>query len=197
MSASATPLEMTDADTISDADTDDAGAKRKRPGRLKIVVSPPEQGGEDEENDSHDEDDGDFDADLMEENNGQLSPVVKDFLDGLDWGSMNADVDAELAEFLDSESDDGGDEKAADGGNGLSAGSKRKLDDGEGDLGELEATKKKARTREDNGSLPTPQVTDDGNAKDGGRNDDYADDDELEADMLAELEADDEDAGGD
>lgn len=91
--------EATDAETISDADSDDMTAPGA--GKFRIIVSDPsgQMGEEDDDEDGDDEDDEDEDEDPgLDEAN---SPM--DDLKTFDWG----EADAELAEFL---ADDDGDE---------------------------------------------------------------------------------------
>jgi len=205
---------MTDAETISDADTDDNPARKNGATALRIVVSRPPGAQGDDEDEMNEWEGGDGAPDLDDADD--MSPIEE--LKTFDWGS----ADDELAEFLAEEDDgDDGDGEEDDKGDDTDMedatdkiSSKRKYDeddDSEADSSKEDggSTKKQRLAREhgisglraevpihDNGSLPTPQIT--GDEEDvmllktttsQGVVDDI-DEDELEADLLAELEKD-------
>ncbi|KAK1487287.1 FCP1-like phosphatase [Colletotrichum cuscutae] len=214
--------EATDAETISDADGDDA-----RP-HLTIIDETGEQRVLEEDDDASDEDEGDQDGDeenmMLEFEDGQVSPI--DGLKSFDWEG----VDDEMKEFLGSDDDssdadtesrsgdtDAGEDlpSSQESANAASGGTKRKAmdDDTASDEGGSALSKKQriAKSRgasklssvrtpsvEDNNessSLPTPQVTGDeedvalipDNVAANGVDD--FDEDDLEADLEAELAA--------
>jgi len=226
-SAATTPGETTDAETISDADTDDAKPmKRNGNTRLRIIVSVPADreggsGGEAEDSDDGAEGGG-VEGEL--EDPDDRSPIEE--LKTFDWGS----ADDELAEFL-AEDDDGEGNDADEGGAGRGEndgesdapppGTKRKHDeetDSDGhahrDRDDGSAPKKQRvakgrsasglravhtpETGDGKGSLPTPQVAGDeaevmllkvNAGRDTQGDGDDIDEDELEADLMAELAA--------
>lgn len=235
--------ETTDAEPVSDADDSEDGAaaqsgplRANRP-RLQLSEVAGQNEDADEEPDSEDEkghnDEDEEDLLPPEMEDGQMSPV--DALKTFDWG----EADAELDEFLASDSEDGGDDDGAstdrdtangDGENGDASSRKRKHDDdNESAASERDSVEdgsnnlsKKQRLARDkpgsslraeyyadtgNNSLPTPQITGDegdasvsngaGRPSEHGVDPDLGDDgdsveideDELEADLIAEFEA--------
>ncbi|KAJ9144703.1 FCP1-like phosphatase [Pleurostoma richardsiae] len=229
-------IDVTDADTISDEDTD-AGVveepRSKKP-KMKIVISGPGDtfdalNAEDESEDGDGDDDNGTNTDF-ELPDGQTSPVAEM---SFDWGT----IDDEMAEFLASGEDDEDDDRESTGGSEASEtdrddasesnfrGSKRKYadddDDGKSDGEPESALAKKqriARNRpvsslrevrtpeapeDTDTSLPEPQAEEaalllksgavEMPGKDSTGADDEAaqdvDEDEVEADLMAELEA--------
>lgn len=211
LSANATPNETTDAETISDIETDE-NPTRQNGARLKIIVSGPSDGDGEE-----------LDADDVEGGRGaavgrgmsdpnDMSPI--DDLKTFDWGSADDELAAFLAEDEDGD-DDGGegggdaDVDLTDGGDSEgepAAGAKRKhAGDGESygifakkvrvGRGRGPSSLRATHTAEDElGSLPTPQITGDEEDAEASKGDavaaDDADADELlEEELMAELEA--------
>jgi RNA polymerase II subunit A C-terminal domain phosphatase len=201
LSATATPNETTDAETISDVDTDE-NLLRPNGTRLKIIVSGPT----DAVGEGQDlvDDDAAIDG-VGNPNSGEMSPI--DDLKTFDWGSADDELAAFLAEDDDDEGDDG-DLDLTDAGESEAeapTNAKRKHADDVSADGNSAKKIRVAHVRvpsglsashtpdDDLGGLPTPQITGDEEdavtTKVNGVAADNIDEDELEEDMMAELEA--------
>lgn len=236
--SAAASTETTDAEPVSDADESEDGSatqtKTSRPNRPRLQLSDVTGQNEDldEEPDSEDEkghnDEDEEDLLPPEVEDGQMSPV--DALKTFDWG----EADAELDEFLASDTDDGDDDDGAstdrdtangdgdasrkrkhDDDNDSAASERDSLEDGSNNLSKKQrlgrdkpGSSLRAEYYADTGnSLPTPQITgDEGDvsvSNGGSRPSEHAvdpdvgddgdsvdiDEDELEADLIAEFEA--------
>jgi len=211
LSAAATPNETTDAETISDIETDE-NSTRPNGTRLRIIVSGPLDGDE-EGQDTDDPDGGQGKAaggrGMSDPND--MSPI--DDLKTFDWGSADDELAAFLAEDdgdedVGEDEDDEADVDPKDAGDNEAeppAGSKRKHD-GDAELDGNSPKKLRAGrgrvpsnlrgphiSADEVGSLPTPQIT--GDEEDVAMTNAHAtavidmDDDDLEEELMAELEA--------